>query len=120
MIALPTIEQNACFLMFHYLLWKYTNDPINLQLNTRNEIIDKWIFYCINYQTIESIFNILKQLKERPYKYNYFDDSILTQQTKLQLIEFSNCYGIHTQLECTFKELLNAVFYEINTFELEK
>ena len=44
----------------------------------------------------------------------------LTQQTKQQLTEYSNCTDIHTQLECTFEELLNAVFYEINSFELEK
>jgi hypothetical protein len=55
MKVLPTIEQNARFLMFHYLLWKHTNDPINLQLNTRNEIIDKWIFYCQTYQLIKEI-----------------------------------------------------------------
>jgi Leucine-rich repeat (LRR) protein len=67
----------------------------------------------------DSIFNLLKQLKG-PYKYNYLDDFILTQQTKEQLIEYSNCTDIHTQLECTFEELLNAVFYEINSFELEK
>jgi Leucine-rich repeat (LRR) protein len=67
----------------------------------------------------DSIFNLLKQLKE-PYKYNYLDDSILTQQTKEQLTEYSNCTDIHTQLECTFEELLNAVFYEINSFDLEK
>jgi hypothetical protein len=36
------------------------------------------------------------------------------------LIEYSNCTDIHTQLECTFEELLNAIFYEINSFELEK
>jgi Leucine-rich repeat (LRR) protein len=67
----------------------------------------------------DSIFNLLKQLKE-PYKHNYLDDSILTQQTKEQLIEYSNCTDIHTQLECTFEELLNAIFYEINSFQLEK
>jgi Leucine-rich repeat (LRR) protein len=67
----------------------------------------------------DSIFNLLKQLKG-PYKYNYLDDLILTQQTKEQLIEYSNCTDIHTQLECTFEELLNAIFYEINSFDLEK
>jgi Leucine-rich repeat (LRR) protein len=67
----------------------------------------------------DSIFNLLKQLKGS-YKYNYLDDSILTQQTKEQLIEYSNCTDIHTQLECTFEELLNAIFYEIQSFELEK
>ena len=48
------------------------------------------------------------------------DDTILTQQTKEQLIEYSNCKVVHAQLECTFEEVLNAVFYEINTFNLEK
>jgi predicted DNA-binding ArsR family transcriptional regulator len=67
----------------------------------------------------DSIFNLLKQLKG-PNKYNYLDDSILTEQTKEQLIEYSNCTNIHTQLECTFEELLNAVFYEIQTFDSEK
>jgi Leucine-rich repeat (LRR) protein len=67
----------------------------------------------------ESIFNLLKQLKG-PYKHNYLDDSILTQQTKEQLIEYSNNIDIHTQLECTFEELLNAIFYEIQSFDLEK
>jgi Leucine-rich repeat (LRR) protein len=67
----------------------------------------------------DSIFNLLKQLKE-PYKHNYLDDLVLSLQTKEQLIEYSNCTDIHTQLECTFEELLNAVFYEINSFELEK
>jgi hypothetical protein len=119
MKALPTVKQNARFLMFHYLLWKHTNDPINLQLNTRNEIIDKWIFYCKTYQSIkESIYYLLKQLK-KPYKYNFLDDLILTHQTKRLLIEFSH-YDIHTHFECTFNELLDAVFYEIQTFDLEK
>jgi hypothetical protein len=67
----------------------------------------------------DSIFSLMKQLKG-PYKYNYLDDSILTQQTKEQLTEYSNCTNIHTQLECTFEELLNAIFYEIHSFDLEK
>jgi hypothetical protein len=61
----------------------------------------------------------LKQLKE-PYKYNYLDDLILTEQTKEQLIEYSNCTDIHNQLECTFEEILNALFYEIHTFDSDK
>jgi hypothetical protein len=36
------------------------------------------------------------------------------------LIEYCNCTDVHTQLDCTFEELLNAVFYEIHTFNLEK
>jgi Leucine-rich repeat (LRR) protein len=113
----------------------YQNNPIE---NLLNPIIDRFInrnknkqIYNIHNDTQnvhsssiqqsikDSIFNLLKQLKE-PYKHNYLDDSILTQQTKEQLTEYSNCTDIHTQLECTFEELLNAVFYEINSFELEK
>jgi Leucine-rich repeat (LRR) protein len=113
----------------------YSNNPIE---NFLNPIINRFINQTQNKQLYnihndtqnvhsssiqqsikDSIFNLLKQLKE-PYKYNYLDDSILTQQTKEQLIEYSNCTDIHTQLECTFEELLNAIFYEINSFELEK
>jgi hypothetical protein len=36
------------------------------------------------------------------------------------LTEYSNCTDIHTQLKCTFEELLNAIFYEINSFDSEK
>jgi hypothetical protein len=67
----------------------------------------------------DSIFNLLIQLKNY-YNYNYLDDPILTQQTKKQLIEYSNCTDIHIQLKCTFEELLNAVFYEIHSFDSEK
>jgi Leucine-rich repeat (LRR) protein len=113
----------------------YHNNPIENLLNPIinrfiNRIKNKQIYNIHNdtqnvhsssiQQSIkESIFNLLKQLKE-PYKHNYLDDSILTQQTKEQLIEYSNCTDIHTQLDCTFEELLNAVFYEINSFELKK
>jgi Leucine-rich repeat (LRR) protein len=115
--------------------FSYNNNPIE---NLLNPIINRFInrnknkqIYNIHNDTQnihsssiqqsikDSIFNLLKQLKE-PYKHNYLDDSILTQQAKEQLIEYSNCTDIHTQLECTFEELLNAVFYEINSFELEK
>ena len=61
----------------------------------------------------------MKSLNDN-YIYNYLDDSILTQQTKEQLTEYSNCKDVHTQLNCTFEEILNAVFYEINTFDTEK
>jgi hypothetical protein len=67
----------------------------------------------------DSIFNLLKQLKESS-KYNYLDDFILTQQTKEQSTEYISCTVIHTQLDCTFEELLNAVFYEIQTYNSEK
>jgi Leucine-rich repeat (LRR) protein len=112
----------------------YDNNPIE---NLLNPVINRFInqinkqIYNIHNDTQnvhsssiqhsikDSIFNLLKQLK-RPYKYNYLDDPILTQQTKQQLIEYSNCTDIHTQLECTFEEILNAIFYEINSFDPEK
>lgn len=49
-----TKNQIARFLMCCHLLRKYTNDPINLQLNTRNEIVDKWIYYCKKYHVVKS------------------------------------------------------------------
>jgi Leucine-rich repeat (LRR) protein len=119
------------------IIFTYYNNPIENLLNLiinrflkRIENKNKQIYNIHNdtqnvhsssiQQSIkESIFNLLKQLKG-PYKYNYFDDSILTQQTKEQLIEYSNCTNIHTQLECTFEELLNAVFYEIQFYDSEK
>jgi hypothetical protein len=113
----------------------YKNNPIENLLNPIinrfiNRINNKQIYNIHNdtqnvhsssiQQSIKnSIFNLLKQLKE-PYKYNYLDDLVLTQQTKEQLIEYSNCTDIHTQLECTFDELLNAVFYEIQFYDSEK
>jgi hypothetical protein len=115
--------------------FNYYNNPIENLLNPLinrfiNRIKNKQIYNIHNdtqnvhsssiQQSIkESIFNLLKQLKG-PYKYNYLDDLILTRQTKEQLTEYSNCTDVHTQLECTFEELLNAVFYEINSFDLEK
>jgi Leucine-rich repeat (LRR) protein len=113
----------------------YHNNPIENLLNPIinrfiNRIKNKHIYNIHNdtqnvhsssiQQSIkDSIFNLLKQLKG-PYKCNYLDDSILTQQTKEQLTEYSNCIDVHTQLECTFEELLNALFYEINSFDSEK
>jgi Leucine-rich repeat (LRR) protein len=116
-------------------IFYYFNNPIENLLNPIinrfiNRIKNKQIYNIHNdtqnvhsssiQQSIkDSIFNLLKQLKE-PYKHNYLDDLVLIQQTKEQLIEYSNCTDIHTQLECTFEELLNAVFYEINSFDSEK
>ncbi len=113
----------------------YQNNPIENLLNPIinrfiNRIKNKQIYNIHNdtqnvhsssiQQSIkDSIFNLLKQLKG-PYKYYYLDDLVLTQQTKEQLIEYSNCTDIHTQLDCTFEELLNAVFYEIQFYDLDK
>jgi Leucine-rich repeat (LRR) protein len=121
-----------CFTYYNNPIENLLNPIINRFINRirNNQIRNNQIYNIHNdtqnvhsssiQQSIkDSIFNLLKQLKE-PYKYNYLDDLVLTQQTKEQLIEYSNYVDIHTQLKCTFDELLNAVFYEINSFELEK
>jgi hypothetical protein len=111
------------------IIYRFNNNRINNRINNKHRY-NKHRYNIHNdtqnvhstsiQQSIkDSIFNLLKQLKG-PYKYNYLDDSILTQQTKEQLVEYSNCTDIHTQLECTFEELLNAVFYEIQTYDSEK
>jgi hypothetical protein len=61
----------------------------------------------------DSIYNLMKQVKDGN-KINYLDDEILTIQTKEALIEYSKDNQIHTQLECTFEEVLQAVLLEIN------
>jgi Leucine-rich repeat (LRR) protein len=61
----------------------------------------------------DSIYNLLKQVKNGN-KINYLDDKILTVQTKEALIEYSKDNEIHSQLECTFEEVLQAVLLEIN------
>jgi hypothetical protein len=54
---------------------------------------------------------------KNPYNYNYLDDLILTNQTKEILIEYSKDETIHSQLECSFNEILNSVFLEISNFD---
>ena len=61
----------------------------------------------------DSIYNLLKQVKD-DNKINYLDDEILSVQTKEALIEYSKDESIHSQLECTFEEVLHAVLLEIN------
>jgi hypothetical protein len=61
----------------------------------------------------DSIYNLLKHVKNNN-KINYLDDEILTVQTKEAFIEYSKDESIHSQLECTFEEVLHAVLLEIN------
>jgi Leucine-rich repeat (LRR) protein len=61
----------------------------------------------------DSIYNLMKEIKDDD-KINYLDDSILSIKTKEALIEYSKDNEIHTQLECTFEEVLQAVLLEIN------
>ena len=61
----------------------------------------------------DSIYNLMKEVKDNN-KINYLDDNILSVQTKEALIEYSKDNQIHTQLECTFEEVLQSVLLEIN------
>ena len=61
----------------------------------------------------DSIYNLMKEVKDGN-KINYLDDSILSIQTKEALIEYSKDNEIHSQLNCTFEEVLQAVLLEIN------
>ena len=61
----------------------------------------------------DSIYNLMNEVKD-DNKINYLDDSILTVQTKEALIEYSKDESIHSHLECTFEEVLQAVLLEIN------
>ena len=66
----------------------------------------------------DSIYNLLKQVKNDSKIY-YLDDNILSIQTKEALIEYSKDNQIHSQLECTFEEVLQAVLLEINNLSDE-
>jgi Leucine-rich repeat (LRR) protein len=61
----------------------------------------------------DSIYNLMKEVKD-DNKINYLDDTILSIQTKEALIEYSKDNQIHTQLNCTFEEVLQVVLLEIN------
>jgi hypothetical protein len=64
----------------------------------------------------DSIYNLMKEVKN-DNKINYLDDNILSVQTKEALIEYSKDNQIHTQLNCTFEEVLQAVLLEINKLQ---
>jgi hypothetical protein len=66
-----------------------------------------------------SIYNLMKEVKE-PFNYNYMDDSILMKQTKQLLNDYCKNEEIHSQLECTFGELLDSIFLEISKMDEEK
>jgi hypothetical protein len=86
------------------------NNIINIYNDTQNVHSSS-----IQQSIKESIYNLMSKIKE-PLNYNYLDDIILTKQTKEILIEYSNDKTIHSILECTFNEILDSVFLEINTF----
>ena len=114
----------------------YVNNPIE---NLLNPIINRFITQIENrggnihniytdtqnvhsssiQQSIkDSIYNLMKEVKD-DNKINYLDDSILSIQTKEALIEYSKDNEIHSQLNCTFEEVLQAVLLEINNLSDE-
>jgi len=116
--------------------FQYTNNPIE---NLLNPIVNRFINRILNkggnihnlytdtqnvhsssiQQSIkDSIYNLLKQVKN-DIKINYLDDEILTIQTKEALIEYSKDNEIHSQLNCTFEEILQAVLLEINNLPID-
>ena len=66
----------------------------------------------------QSIINLLKEIKE-PVNYDYLNDHILTAETKIALTEYCGDLSIHSELECTFGDVLNAVLLEVNKFNPE-
>ena len=66
----------------------------------------------------DSIYGLMKEIKNNN-KIDYLDDDILTIRTKEALIEYSKDETIHTQLNCTFEEVLQAVLLEINNLPYE-
>ena len=67
----------------------------------------------------DSIFNLLRELTDEKYKYNYLIDDILTEQCKLALTEYCSDKSIHGILQCTFEEVMNSVFIEISKMDIE-
>ncbi len=68
--------------------------------------------------TKESMYKLLQQLKDNQ-EYDFISDDILTQRCKQILVEYSQDKSIHSQLECTFSDVLKAVFYEISLLDRE-
>jgi hypothetical protein len=83
------------------ILYNMYNDKENVHLSSIQQSIK------------QSIYNLMNNLKE-PINYNYLDDPILTEQTKKILLEYSKEKTIHTELKCTFNEILDSIFFEIN------
>jgi Leucine-rich repeat (LRR) protein len=67
----------------------------------------------IQQHTKDSIYNLIKQM-EKSYDYDYINDPELSDNCKEALVEYSEDKTIHSQLECNFKDILMAVFYEIS------
>ena len=63
----------------------------------------------------QSIMNLLKEIKE-PVNYDYLNDHLFTVETKMALTEYCNEPSIHSELECTFGDVFNAVLLETSKF----
>lgn len=84
---------------------KYNHNIFNDSQNIHSSSIQQ----C----TKDSMYKLLQQLKN-VYEYDYINDDILTEQCKEALVEYSEDDSVHSQLECNFKDILMAVFYEIS------
>ena len=66
----------------------------------------------------QNIINLLKEIRE-PINYDYLNDHLFTVETKEALTEYCNDSSIHSELECTFSDVLDAVLLEVNKFDSE-
>ena len=66
----------------------------------------------------QSIINLLQEIKE-PLNYDYLNDHLFTAETKMALTEYCNDSSVHSELECTFDNVLNAVLLEVSKFSPE-
>jgi Leucine-rich repeat (LRR) protein len=94
---------------------KSTNSFYNNGQNVHNLSIQKSVK--------SSIFNLLNQLKTTlsvtTFNQIIQNNLILTELTKSTLIEYCNDTHVHTELNCTYNDLLQAVFCEINNINKE-
>ena len=63
----------------------------------------------------QSIMNLLKEIK-KPFNYDYLNDQLFTVETKTALAEYCNDSSIHSELECAFNDVFNAVLLETSKF----
>jgi hypothetical protein len=94
---------------------KSTNNIYNNKENVHNLSIQKSVK--------SSIFNLMNQLKTTVPATNFNqtiqNNPILTELTKTTLVKYCNDTYIHTELNCTYNDLLQAVFCEIYTINEE-
>lgn len=118
----------------HLTYFSYSSNPIE---NLLNPIIYRFItnlgrgnlkktkFYddsqnvhnsSIQNSIRDSIFNLMANYKP-DYNFKFLDSDILTSTAKEALVEFSNYEDVHSIMNISFKELLRAVFIELDTLD---